>query len=407
MQHLRASFFVLLSGLSTLSLAADNAMSTQSIAMTEAATVKYLAGQFIANPDPADILFWNTEQRRYGFKNLNRIYPTRPIMAGPSPYPIGERPMDLSGLSYSVGGKKFAIADFLEHSASMGLLVVKDGDAVFEYYASGNDASSRWVTFSVTKSVTSMLIGAAIQDGYIESVDESVVDYLPRLRGSAYEGASIADILHMASGVAWDENYADANSDVAKAGGLNGIDLIRYLSALPRESEPGAVFNYNTGETNLVGEVLRSAIGNNASSYLSAKIWKPFGMEHDASWAIAALDGAELGGCCISATLRDYVRIGLFALNDGQLPDGTRVVPEGWMQASTTASEGSAGYGYLWWLYGDEAYAARGIFGQQIRIVPDKSLVIAVHSNAPGASGTDYHEHIDAVLAAISDSFDE
>ena len=179
------------------------------------------------------------------------------------------------------------------------------------------------------------------------------------------------------------------------------------MRELPNAAKPGTQFNYNTGETNLVGEILRAAVGSNAATYLSRKIWQPFGMEMDADWILggagagAGVGAGELGGCCISATLRDYARVGLFALSEGQLADGTRVLPEGWMAQSTTPSQGFAGYGYLWWLAGDGAYSARGIFGQQILVDPQNDLVIALHSNAPAAVNTNHHQHIDAALAAI------
>ncbi len=382
------------------------AVATQSLAAPPEASageetiVATLAQQFSSGEIGGNILFWNDRERRVGFKNLHRIYPTRALPASPSPFPLGERPQDLSGLTYTVDGERFSVADFLAHEASIGVIVVQGGDVLLEHYAPGNDASSPWMSFSVTKSVTSMLIGAAVHDGFIESVDEPAVHYLPRLRGTSYEGASIEDVLHMASGVAWNEDYSDPRSDVALAGGLNGLELQRYLGRLPREHEAGTVFNYNTGETNLAGLILRSAVGNNASTYLNTKIWQPFGMEHAASWAISGPGAGELGGCCISATLRDYARIGLFALAGGVLPDGTRVLPENWMAASTRPSQGSESYGYLWWLY-EGSYAARGIFGQQIRVDPARDLVIAVHSNAPAAVDTPYHAHIDAAIDAI------
>ena len=387
-------------GFASLSVSAQT-----SLPVDEDAVIARLAQQFADGQIGGSILFWSDAQRRIGFRNLEHIYPTRRIAAGEMPYALGSRPRDLTGISYTVDGERFSVADFLDHASSIGVLVLQGGDVVLEYYAPGNDANSKWVSFSVTKSVTSMLIGAAIADGYIESVEESVADYLPRLRGSVYENASIADVLQMASGAAWNEDYADPESDVARAGGLNGPDLIRYLHGLPAAQDSGKVFNYNTGETNLAGEILRSAIGNNASTYLSARIWRPFGMGQDANWVTGSPDTGELGGCCISATLRDYARLGLFALRDGVLLDGTRVLPEGWMAQSTRASEGYEGYGYLWWLYGDGAFAARGIFGQQIRIDPGRDLVIALHSNAPAAVGSDYHSHVEAALDAIAGSF--
>lgn len=372
----------------------------------EDSIVAALAQEFFETRDRADILFWSDKERRVGFARLDRIYPTRLIAAGAAPYPLGERPVDLTDVAYSLEGQNFTVGDFLADHSTIGLLVVQGGDVVTEYYATGNHSSSRWMSFSVTKSVTSMLIGAAVADGFIESVDESVVNYLPRLRGSPYDEATIEDVLQMASGVAWNEDYGDPQSDVALAGGVNGVELTGYLAGLPREHEPGSIFNYNTGETNLVGEILRSAIGTDASTYLSDKLWRSFGMEWDANWGLGAVGGGELGGCCISATLRDYARIGLFALGDGVLPDGDRVLPEGWMARSTTPSLGNPGYGYLWWLDDDGTYGARGIFGQQIRIDPERDLVIALHGNAPAAVGSLYHEHIEAAFEAIRGSFD-
>lgn len=393
--------------LTVLLLASPAAIATHPRAdlEKEETVVAALAGQFASGQARGGMLFWSDAERRIGFKNLEHIYPSRRIEASAEPYPLGNRPRNLSDLRYTLDGKRFRVGDFLNMDATVGVLVVQGGDVIMEHYAAGNDEASTWVSFSVTKSVTSMLIGAALNDGLIESVNEPVVDYLPRLRGTSYEDSSIGDVLHMASGVAWNEDYADPASDVARAGALNGLDLIHYLGELPRQHTPGTIFNYNTGETNLVGEILRSAIGNNASSYLSAKIWRPFGMQHDANWLSGAPDGGELGGCCISATLRDYARIGLFAMHDGVLPNGTRVLPEGWMRESTTASQGNEGYGYLWWLYADGAYGARGIFGQQIRIDPTRDLVIALHSNAPAAVGTDFHAHIEAAMTAIEASF--
>lgn len=380
---------------------AAQAAVESTVSADEARVVARLKESYRQDPSSATVLFWNDDERRYGFKNTEQINFTRAITAGSSPLALGSNPIDLTEVPYTVDGREFTLADFVGNSANIGLLVVQDGDVLYERYAPGNDRSSRWVSFSVTKSLTSMLIGAAIKDGYIASVDDKVTDYLPRLRNSAYDAARIKDVLHMASGVAWDETYADPESDIAKAGGFNGIDLMNYLRDLPNEAEPGTKFNYNSAETNLVGEILRSAIGNNAATYLTHKIWQPFGMEADADWILGGPGAGELGGCCISATLRDYARVGLFALGDGQLADGTRVLPEGWMAQSIAPSEGFAGYGYLWWLSGNGAYSARGIFGQQILVDPKNNLVIALHSNAPAAVETEYHKHIDAALGAI------
>ena len=348
----------------------------------------------------ASILFLSDADRLVAFKNMDRILPSRMIPASNSPLLLGSNPTDLSELSYEVENQTFSIDDFTSKSANRGILVVKNGEIVYEHYSPGNDMDTRWVSFSVSKSVTSLLIGAAIEDGFIESVDEPVSNYLPRLRGTGYENVSIKNVLQMSSGIAWNEDYTDPGSDVARARGLTGIELVSYLATLNTEHPPGEVFNYNTGETNLVGEVLRAAIGNNASTYLTHKIWQPFGMAADANWLLNFPGGGETGGCCISATLRDYARIGLFVLNNGQLANGSRVVPEGWIEESMSPSKGAPFYGYLWWLIGD-AYQANGVFGQHIVMDTEKNLVIAIHSNAPTATGSDYANHVNAVISAV------
>ena len=202
----------------------------------------------------------------------------------------------------------------------------------------------------------------------------------------------------MSSGVRWNEDYADPKSDVNSAD-WNTIRLYEYLRDLPRVSKPGEVFNYNTAETNLVGTLLRSAIGNNLATYLTEKIWQPFGMESDAYWMLTEPGGGEFGGCCISATLRDYGRIGLFALNDGRLADGSNVLPDDWMAESTSPSKGYDGYGYLWWITEDDVFRGVGIFGQGIYINRKENVVIALHS-ARAVASRDYDWDLQNALFA-------
>lgn len=347
------------------------------------------------------LLFMPQALRQQAFGNVQTLSETRTVAASDNPHRLVSKPQDWSDFEYEVDGETFSLDDYFQRLASRGLIVLQGDEVLLERYGSGNTPETRWITFSVTKSVTSLLIGAAIHDGYIGSVDEHVTDYIPRLKGSAYEGVKIRDILHMASGVAWNEDYADPESDVAQAGAANGVELTEYLATLPREAQPGSRFNYNTGETNLVGELLRAAIGNNASRYLENKIWRPFGMEHDAYWLLSSAGGVETGGCCINATLRDYARIGRFVLADGVLPSGERVVPENWIRDSVTPSQGSENYGYLWWLYDEGAFSARGIFQQRIFIDPARDAVIATHGNALNATGDEDQDHTNAVIEAL------
>ena len=352
------------------------------------------------------LLFFSQEDRAVAFANIKELVPTRTVRKSAAPLPLEPAPLNFDSLRYEVDGETYSLEDFTQLTGHRGLLVLEGQRIRLERYGPGHDMDTRWISFSVTKSITSLLLGAALKDGYLTSLDEPVAHYLPRFRGTPYEDVTIRHVLHMASGVAWNEDYADPKSDVAQAGTANGLALVRYLAALPRAAKPGSTFNYNTGETNLAGEILRAALGNNASTYLEHKIWQPFGMEDDAYWVLGKEGGGETGGCCLNATLRDYGRLGLFALNAGRRPDGQdaeqgTVLPDRWMEDSTTPSPAAPFYGYLWWLYPNGTFAAQGIFRQQILVDPAHNIVIAAHSNAPTATGGAYSKHLRALTEAL------
>ena len=279
-------------------------------------------------PDVQKILFWKPAEQLVGYKSVDRIAPTRTVEAPKTPkaLPAGE---PLGAVSYEVDGRLYDTDGFVAHNHVTGLIVIKDGKVVLERYERGNDEKTRWISFSVTKSIVSLLVGAAVKDGKIGSVDDPVTKYLPDLAGTAYDGVTVANVLQMASGVEWNEDYADPESDVGKTARFTAPQHISYLAAKPRAAEPGTKFNYNTGETHLVGAVLRSAIGGDLAPYLSKKIWQPYGMDTAAVWPTLEKDGAEHGGCCLAATLRDYGRLGMFTLASGKLDDGTEVLPAG------------------------------------------------------------------------------
>ena len=346
-----------------------------------------------------NLMFWEPREKLAGFRNIEKLYNTRKIQRGDQVHALCDDPMDFSGLSFELEGKTFTFDDFIARNRVAGIVIIKDDRILAERYALGNSATSRWISFSVAKSVVSMLVGAAIKDGYISSVDEKIVDYLPRLKGSAYEKVSIQNILQMASGVEWNEDYADPESDVNNMP-RNILDLLEMLRQKKQVAEPGSRFSYNTAETHLVGAVVRAAIGNNLSTYLTHKIWEPLGMESDASWLLHGPAGGEMGGCCINAILRDYARIGLFAMHNGVLSDGTQVLPPDWMKASTTPSKAFPGYGYLWWLRQD-SFSANGVFGQLIYIHPEQNLVIAIHSAWNQAVSQSYGANREAFLRAV------
>jgi CubicO group peptidase (beta-lactamase class C family) len=289
-------------------------------------------------------------------------------------------------VSYAWQGKTWTLDDYMRAYDVSGVMVLKDGVVILERYAMGRSPTDRWVSQSVAKSVTSMLAGAAIKDGKLK-LGDAVTRFAPELKGSAYDGVTVRQILTMSSGVKWDEGYVGGGSDLAKyyQAAMKGDPVTDFLETLPRAHPPGSTFHYNTAEAHLAGMVVSRAVGMPLADYLSEKIWKPYGMERDGAWHVDN-QGREAAGCCLLMTLADYARLGQFALEDG-IADGKRVVPPGWMAESTrrqidNGRPAPAGYGYLWWI-GPEAYEASGIFGQSILVYPKDRLVIAVNSNWP------------------------
>lgn len=338
------------------------------------------------------------------FRNWAQLYPTREIRSGSYTLNLPRNEQDFSDIRYSVGSQSYSLDDYMRRNHVGGLLVIKDGEIKLERYGLGNNEDSLWVSFSMSKSATSLLLGAAIKDGYINSVDDKVTDYLPRLKGSSYDQTTLRNVLQMSSGVEWNEDYADPNSDVATYPSANIVSLYEFLGEKSRVADPGEVFHYNTGETDLVGAIVRAAIGNNLATYLENKIWIPYGMETTANWTLHGVGGGERGGCCINANLRDYGRLGMFAMAEGVLADGTQIIPENWMEESTTPSKGSAGYGYLWWLDESDSYNALGIFGQRIHINPSENLVVVTLSAWTTATGSEYSAHSNGLIGAISEA---
>jgi CubicO group peptidase (beta-lactamase class C family) len=302
-----------------------------------------------------------------------------------------------------------SIDDFMRDARMTGILVLKDGRIVMERYALGRTRDDRWTSFSVAKSVTAILLGAAIQDGHIKSLDEPVTKYVPQLKSSGYDGVNIRQLITMTSGVKWNEDYTDPNSDVAQASawpGEPGMNpLVSYMRKLPREAEQGTKFVYKTGETDMAGIVVAHAVGKGLAEYLSEKIWQSYGMERDAIWMVDR-GGMERGGCCMSMTLRDYARIGLFVLNGGKIGN-QQVVPAWYLQEATTDQikepvEGD--YGYFWWIRGNDGYAAQGIYGQQIRIVPQENLIVVVNAAFLKPTDVSLTASQNALLAAVREA---
>ena len=339
-------------------------------------------------PTDRNVLFWTVPQRDAAFRSLDAVAvlaEANVIEAGGTAFPMPR------GEPISI---PMNVEIYMREQRTAGLVIIQDGKLRLEQYGLGFDGTGQWTSFSVAKSFTSTLVGAAIKDGFIKSIEDKVSDYIPNLKGSAYDDVSIKQLLTMTSGVRWNEDYEDKNSDVALFNDHKaepGVDAtVSYMRTLSREAPAGDKWAYKTGETNLIGVLVSSATGKTLSAYLSEKIWAPFGMEHNGSWLLGST-GHEISGCCIQASTRDFARFGQFMLEGAQI-DGKPVLPEKWIAAATTRQADighpGKGYGYQWWTDDDGSFAAQGIFGQGIFIDPKRKLVIASNSNWPKA--TDY-----------------
>ena len=352
------------------------------------------------------VLFWPQAQREAEFRRMQQRFPSDRAARGEHvrALPDGE-PLALAG------GEAW-LDDYMQRHHVAGLMVLHEGKVRLRRHGLGFTADDRWESFSVAKSVTSTLLGIALQQGHIVSLDDALTAYVPELAGSAYDGVSVRQLLTMTSGVRWNEDYADPASDVARmylgACVPGRSHALSYLRALPREHPPGTHWSYNTAETDLLGVVVERATGRPLAHYLSDAIWKPYGMAADAWWIRDECDGSNTGGSGLSATLADYARLGQFMLEDGRI-DGEPVIAEAWMQGATRSEDAEnapeRGYGYQWWTGSGGSYSAIGIFGQLVHVDPARGLVIAQVAAWPQATSKELvaarRGLIEAVKAAV------
>lgn len=351
------------------------------------------------------------------FRNIDRLFPTRAIARSSQPMPLPPAAVPLTTVSFSAAGKHYTLEDYLVLHRVAALLVLKDGRVKLEQYRFGNSERTRWMSMSIAKSMTSTLVGAAMQQGAIRSLADPVTRYVPALTGSAYDGVAVRDVLMMASGVRWNETYTNPASDrrhllEAQIAQVPGAAL-EVMRGLPRIAAPELAHNYSTGETQIAAEIVRNAVQRPLATYLAERIWSRFGMEADASWWLDSPGGLEIGGSGISATLRDYGRFGLFVLHGG-VAAGETILPDGWMREATRPQVLRGGtpvaYGYLWWTpttpasQRDSAYAAKGIYGQRLYVNPAAHVVIVVWAAHPTPTGGDVVNDwvfFDAVVDAL------
>ena len=344
---------------------------------------------------------WTTKDARLftgapqveNFRSMASIYPVRVIRRSARPVPLAcGKAMTLPS-AFRVQDREVDTARFLAEVETTGLLVMKDDRVVFEDYWLGNDATTQTISWSVVKSFVSALIGIALHEGVLQSVEDPVTRYVPELAGSGYDGVRLKDVLQMSSGVRWNEDYSDPEADINVFGRVfrKGESLDAFAARCVRGREPGTYNLYNSTDTHVLGMVLRRATKRSLSDYLKEKLWDPIGAEADAFWIVDD-HGAEMAGGGLNAVLRDYARLGALYLNGG-VWNGTRIVPEAWVKASVTPDAPHlmpgarpnallpSGYGYQWWVPDDSGvFIAIGIYNQFVYVDPAARVVIAKSS---------------------------
>jgi CubicO group peptidase (beta-lactamase class C family) len=361
-----------------------------------------------ALPPAQNMLGWDEHDRVIGFRNTYRLYQGDVFHTlGGTIYPLPAARQKMPPLHYRMDGRELNLDDYRRRQRVTGLMILKDGHVAYEYYGSGNTNKTLWTSRSVAKSVVSILIGMAIKEGSIASIDDPIVRYLPELKGTAWNDVTLRVLLQHGSGVAWNESYADPTSDFAhltrcEAGPAAYDCVLHLVTGLARRPgvTPGELWSYNTGGAWLVGRILERATGMTIAHYLETRLWSRFAMQSDGVWESLVKGQVDMGGHGFNATLRDWGRFGLFVANAGRLAGGESLLPADWIRQSTTWSKarGSVSpsapngqYGYQWWFGGVDpsrpgvdavmraarhAFWAEGIYGQGIAINPAQRLVM-------------------------------
>ncbi len=359
-------------------------------------------------PAAETMLSWDQRSRIIGFRNTYRLYPGDVFRTrGGTAYPLPAANDPMPSVHYRLEGHTYGLADYLRRESVTGLLILKEGRVVYEHYGNGNTATTLWTSRSVAKSIVSILVGMAIKEGLIASVTDPVTRYLPELKGSAWDGVTLRDLLQHTSGVAWNEHYGDPHSDFARLTRCESSPkayqcVWRLVSTLKRRpgTHPGAVWSYNTAGAWLVGRVLEKATGMTIAQYLETRLWSRYAMQTDGVWEALVKGQVDFGGHGFNATLRDWGRFGLFVAGGGKLADGEDLLPPDWIAQSVTwtKAKGSVApgtpdgqFGYQWWFGGvdpnhrdtddvtrtaQQSFWAEGIYGQTIAIDPSESLVM-------------------------------
>ena len=321
---------------------------------------------------------WNFADRR-DYKK----FPSRPLPAAPEPFHYAEAGVEIGPKAHVEGDKSIPFDDWLADHKTVAFLIIRHDTILYERYFKGYDEAHVHPSFSMAKSVVSMLIGTAIADGLIRDVQQPITDYIPELKANGFDAVSIEHVLQLTSGIDFEESYVNPFGTVAKF--YYGRQLTKYTTKLKLKNAPGIKWEYVSGDTQLLGLVLERALRakgdqRTVTQYLSDRIWTPLGMEHASTWSIDHQgDGIEKAFCCINAPARDFAKLGSLYLKKGAWR-GEQIVPQEWVKTSTKAitTNGGAGfYRYQWWLPSTEGdFTAQGFLGQFIYVDPARGLVM-------------------------------
>jgi CubicO group peptidase (beta-lactamase class C family) len=325
------------------------------------------------------------------FHNMDQLFTTRTVARSGPVWAIPRDDHELD-FKYTYKGDTYTPQQFLDRTFTNALLILKKGRIVAEIYRNNTKDSTRFTGWSMTKSITSILIGCALREGRIDSLDDAITKYLPELKGGGYEGVTIRQILQMRSGVDYEERYDFANPGTAARNHELALvqNVVRFADAartIKRIHRPGEFWQYKTLDTAVLGWLLeRVSGGSTVAAYTAQRLWEPLGAESDGFYIMDGVPGTgrEFSGAGFNATARDFARIGLMMLNEGKA-NGRQIVSPEWVRESTRPTGGPGpGYAYQWWtVAGSQAYEAVGLQGQFIYVDPTTRTVIVKLSYFP------------------------
>ncbi len=374
----------------------------------------------------AKLRMFSGERQHENFSNLKNLLPVSEMRPSPDPFVFPEGAEIQLPEDFQFAGQRVLVDDFLARTDTGGLLVLQDGQLRHEQYWLSGGAQVQWISWSVAKSFVSALVGIALEEGHIGSIDEPISQYIAVDRGSAYDGASIRSVLQMSSGARWNEDYGDPQSDInrfsAAMAGVGTLD--QFIASLEREHPSGVLCRYNSADTQALGSLLVQATGRTITDYMQEKLVDPLGFEAPGYWLIDS-EGREMAFGGLNLTARDFAKLGELYRRKGDWY-GKQVVPAAWVDSSVQCSEPhlqagavevggmkfDIGYGYQWWIpTGDrDEFTGIGIYNQFVYVDPSRALTIMKQSANPvyGSPADDHTSELETIefLRAVARACD-